>query len=150
MTDDLQPMTPREAHDMYLKARDIADTTRRAHSRRIRRLVRWCEGEGEIDNTNDLTGRDVHVFKIEEFAEKEDGTDYSKETIRSTMNTTRVFLRWCESPSPENTRDETVDRTLAANILGHLATYEYASFRHCYVQLLWHAGLRLGGLTHST
>lgn len=160
MTDDLQPMTPREAHDMYLKARDIADTTRRAHSRRIRRLVRWCEGEGDIDNINELSGRDVHVFKIEEFAEKEDGTDYSKETIRSTMDTTRVFLRWCESidavsqglsekvqsPSPENTRDETVDRTLAANILGYLATYEYASFRHCYVQLLWHAGLRLGGV----
>jgi len=157
MTDDLQPIEPREAHDMYLKDRGVADSTRRTHSRRIRRFVRWCEAE-DMENLNHLDGRDVHRFKIEEFAEKEDGGDYSPETVRSVMDTVRVFLRWCESidavkeglsekvqsPSPRNTRDEAVDRDRAASILEYFVKYEYATVRHCLVDLVWHTGVRLG------
>jgi site-specific recombinase XerD len=157
MTDDLQPITPREAVEMYLKDRDIATSTRRAHRRRLKRLVRWCDDEG-LTNLNDLTGRDIHQFKIEEFDSKENGGDYSKETIRSVMDTIRVFTRWCasidaissglsekvQSPSPENVRSETLERNRAETILSYLNTYEYASVRHCLTDLLWHAGFRLG------
>ena len=157
MTDDLEPIAPSEAVAMYLKDRDIAKSTRRAHRRRLRRLIRWCIDE-DITNLNNLTGRDIHRFKIEEFDSKDDGGDYSKETIRSVMDTIRVFTRWCasidavpqglsekvQSPSPENVRSETLERDRAQAILYYLDTYEYASVRHCLLDLLWHAGFRLG------
>jgi site-specific recombinase XerD len=144
--------------EMYLKDRDIADSTLRAHRRRITRLVEWCDAEA-IDNINDLTGRQIHRFKIEAFESKDNGGNYSKETIRSVMDTMRVFIRWCESidavpqgtsekvqsPSPENTRDEALERNQAASILKYLHQYEYASHRHSLVDLFWHTGIRLGG-----
>lgn len=158
MTEDLEPISPRKALEMYLKDRNIAESTERAHRRRIERLVDWCVTE-DIDNMNDISGRKIHRFKIEEFQSKENGGDYSQETIRSVMDTLRVFTRWCESidavaqgtsekvqsPSPENTRDDTLERSRAAAILKYLDQYEYASFRHCLVDLLWHTGVRLGG-----
>lgn len=157
MSDDLEPIRPQEALEMYIKDRDISDSTERAHRRRINRLVDWCHNEG-IDNMNDISGRKIHRFKIEEFESKENGEDYSKETIRSVMDTVRVFTRWGESidavpvgtsekvqsPSPENTRDETLGRDQAAEILQYLNQYKYASVRHCLVDLLWHTGIRLG------
>jgi len=159
MTDDLEPITPRNAVELYLHDRDVADSTLRAHRRRLERFVDWCENEG-IDNLNEITGRDTRRFKIDEFDEREDGGTYSKETIRSVMDTLRVFSRYCESieavrsglaekiqsPNPENARQESLEPDRAEAILAHLRKYEYASHRHVLFRLLWRCGLRLGGV----
>ncbi len=159
MTDDLEPIGPREALELYAKDRDIATSTERAHRRRIGRLAAWCESQG-IDNLNNINGRKLHRFKIDAFESKDNGGNYSRETIRSVMDTIRVFIRWCESidavpqgtsekvqsPSPENTRTETLDAERAGQILRYLHEYEYASHRHCLLEVFWHTGLRLGGV----
>lgn len=158
MTDDLEPITPRDAVELYLHDRDVADSTLRAHRRRLERFVDWCEDEG-IDNLNVITGRDTRRFKIDALDEREDGGNYSKETIRSVMDTLRVFARYCESieavrtglaekvqsPNPENVRKESLEPDRAEPILAYLRKYEYASHRHVLFRLLWRCGLRLGG-----
>lgn len=157
MTDDLEPITPRDAVELYLHDRDVADSTLRAHRRRLERFVDWCEDEG-IDNLNEITGRDTRRFKIDEFDERQDGGEYSKETIRSVMDTLRVFVRYCESieavrsglaekvqsPNPENVRKESFHSDRAETILAWLQRYHYASYEHVLLRLLWRCGLRLG------
>jgi len=77
------------------------------------------------------------------------------------MDTLRVFIRWLEqvdgveqdlstkvrSPSltPEqNTRHVMLDSERATNVLAYLEKYEYATFGHVTVALLWHTMLRVG------
>lgn len=69
---DLTPTTPEEALDLYLRERstDVTESTLHAHEYRLNHFVRWCNGEGGIENVNNLTGRDPHRYKL---WRKEDG-----------------------------------------------------------------------------
>ena len=161
-TDDLEPIHPDDARELYLNARtDISQKTERTHDKRITRFVNWCEAQ-DIENLNTLTGRRCHRYKIESFAEKENGGEYSEETIRGYIDTLRVFLQFCvtidavdaalpekvQSPRPENSRTETLEAEQATSILASLHKYDYASIRHLTLTLMWQIGLRVGAI-HS-
>lgn len=158
--EDLEPLHPDEAVELYLQDRsDIAANTKSTHEKRLSTFTDWCASE-EIDNLNELGGRDIRRYKIEEFAEKEDGGEYSGETVRGYIDTLRVFLRFCasidavesdlpkkaQSPHPENSRDEELEADRAETILEQLEKYEYASIRHTLILLMWRTGCRVGTL----
>ena len=160
--DDLEPIEPGTAQELFLdhKATDCTDSTVQNHRYRLNPLVRWC-GEKEIDNLNELTGRDLQRYRL---WRKEDG-DLNKLSLRMQMSTLRVFLKWAGSIEavPQNLydkvmvprvrpeerqRDETLDADDAQEILDHLSKYEYASKEHAVMALLWQTGIRVGS-AHS-
>lgn len=159
MTDQLDPITPEGAVDMYLRERkaEVASSTVQAHEYRLSHFVRWCDLEG-IDNMNDLSGRGLHEYKL---WRRDDG-DLNQVSLKTQMDTFRVFIRWCESIdavrnnlhekvlSPtldmgENQRDVLLSADEAQDVIDYLRQFEYASLNHVVLALLWHTGLRAGG-----
>jgi len=159
MTDNLDPITPDKAIDMYLRERqsEVAPSTIQSHEYRLDHLARWCDLEG-IDNLNDLSGRDLHEYKLW----REDDGDLSKASLKTQMDTIRVFIRFCESidavstglyekvlsptlDTGDNQREVMLDDDDAEELLDYLRRFEYASLNHVIITLLWHTGLRAGG-----
>lgn len=154
----LEPIDPSTALQLYLSARstELAGSTRKAHNYRLGHFVRWCEQES-IDNMNDLSGRDLHRYKM---WRQEEG-DLNKVTLKTQMDTLRVFIEWCESVdavlpnlhekvlSPtlnrsEGQREIMLEEEAAEDILRYLNKFHYASFPHVLLLLLWHTGIRSG------
>jgi integrase len=158
MSENLEPISPEDAIDMYLRERssEVASSTIQSHEYRLGHLARWCENEG-IDNLNDIGGRDLHRYKL---WREEDG-DLSKASLKTQMDTIRVFISFCESIdavasglhekvlSPtldpgDNQREVMLEADEAEDLLGYLRRFNYASLDHVVVALLWHTGLRAG------
>ena len=108
---------------------------------------------------NGLSGRDMHCYKL---WRRDDG-NLNKVTVKTQMNTVRVFIRWCENInavhpdlsekviSPilddgDNQRDIMLEADRAEIILNYLSRFHYASFDHVTVLLLWHTGMRTGAI----
>lgn len=167
MTDDLEPLAPTEAVDLYLESlRDEAtEWTQYSQQSHLRAFLEWCENEA-IDNMNDLSGRDIYQFR-----QWRRGGGYSKgkddtlapRTLASALTTIRVFLRFCgqiEAVPPDlyervdlpklskadQVSDSTIDPERVPQILDYLNTYEYGSRDHALWALAWHTGIRLGGI----
>ncbi|QLH77994.1 site-specific integrase [Halosimplex rubrum] len=157
----MESLQPEKAVEMYLQERsnEVSEWTYYSHQSRLGHFLDWCEQKG-VDNLNELTGRDMHEYKL---WRRESGI--SKVTEKTQMDTLRVFIRYCErieavqenlseavqSPDldkDENVRDEILEGERAIQILEHLEKYEYASFRHTLLLLMFKCGMRLGGL-HS-
>ena len=154
---ETKPMSPSEGVSQYLtqKERGAAKTTVQSHKSRLQFFEQWCDQQG-IDNLNDLTGRDLHAYRL---WRRDDG-DLSAASEKTQMDTLRVFMKWAESVeavtpdlheavvSPRLTKDdartELVPADTARDILEHLERYEYASMNHAFAQLLWHCGFRVG------
>jgi integrase len=113
----------------------------------------------DIANLNDLTGRDLHRYKL---WRQEDG-NLNKTSLKGQMDTLRVFLRFCESIDavrPElhskvisptlsdgvGQRDIKLDPEEAEALLEYLGQFEYGSFAHTLVLLLWRTGIRMGSI----
>jgi len=160
MSDDLEPMAPDAALDMYLETRrgEASDSTLQSHEYRIGKFVEWCEEE-EITNLNDLSGRDLHAFRV---WRREQG-DLKMVTLRGQLSTLRSFLRFCSSvnavpeglrskvmlptvSSDEQVSETSLDAARAEDILAYLDRYQYASRRHVITLVLWHTGMRVGAL----
>ncbi len=62
---DLEPIDPETALDLYLaeKESEYAASTIGSHRSRLNFFVRWCAEHG-IDDLNDLTGRQLHEFRL--------------------------------------------------------------------------------------
>lgn len=103
----------------------------------------------------DVTGRDIQRFKM--FRSKEIGNV----TLKSQMDTLRVFLRFCESidacipdlsesvNSPslsdgEGRGTDIIRADRAEEILAYLSKYKWASIYHVVVRTLWESGMRMG------
>ncbi|MFP8957152.1 tyrosine-type recombinase/integrase [Natrialbaceae archaeon A-CW3] len=159
---NLEPITPSEAVDLYLEARDdAAENTMEAQDYRLRAFVMWCDEEG-IANLNELSGRDMYAYRIWRREGGYSGQELKNVTLRGEMATMRAFLRFCgeidavreslydQVPLPRSDGDDVSDSTLdpdrAVAILDWLGQYEYASRRHVIVLLLWHTGCRVGEL----
>jgi site-specific recombinase XerD len=159
---DLEPLDPERAVEMYQQERDgeVSERTLQAHHYRLVHFIRWCEQEG-IDNMNDLTGRLLHEFRL---WRKEDG-DLNAVSLRTQLETLRVFLRFCETidavpqdlhdkillptlSNDEEQREEILQSDQAKDVLNYLRQFEYASRAHVILELIWHTGIRLGTL-HS-
>ncbi len=156
----LEPITPDEAVELYLtdKQAELAQSTLYSHSSRLGHFTRWC-AEEEIRNLNDLSGRDLHRYRLWRRVEG----DLAPASEKGQMDTLRVFIRWCESldavpvdlsvkvVSPtlsdkEKSRDEMLDADVAEMILEKLSLYEFASPRHVCFVLMWHCLLRRGAV----
>lgn len=159
MSDELQPIAPEAAVDLYLEHRrdEISDKTLSSHRYRLEAFAEWCEEEAEIHNMNDLTGRDLHSYRV---YRREEG-DLKAITLQGQLSTLRVFLKFCASIDavPEGLNEKillptvseseeasrtTLDPDRAKRILDYLGTYRYASRQHVILTLLWETGMRMG------
>lgn len=160
--DDLEPIDPSTARELYLdhKATHCTEATVTGHYYRTRHIVDWCE-ENDIDNLNDLTGRDLHELRLWHMEEH----DINQLSLRQHMCTLRVFLKWAASIEAvpanlydkvmvpqvgrdERRSDDILDSEEAEELLEYLSTYYYASKRHAIVALFWETGIRIGA-AHS-
>jgi integrase len=158
---NLTDTPPEEALDLYLRERstEVTDSTLQSHRYRLNHFIRWCDEVAEIGNTNALTGRDLHRYKL---WRQEDG-NLNQVSLKSQMDTLRVFLRFCESIdavepdlhskviSPTlsdgvGQRDVKLEADEADRLLDYLDRFEYATFRHALLMLLWRTGLRIGSV----
>lgn len=100
---ELEPLTPREALDLYLSDRraDVTGSTLRSHRYRLEPFVQWCH-ENDVDDLNEVTGRDLHRFKT--WRQNEAGLNAV--TLRTQLSTLRVFLQFCRSIDVTLTADQ--------------------------------------------
>ncbi len=152
----LEPIEPDTAVELYLTEREseLAKQTLRTHRGRLKPFLEWCE-DNDIDNLNDLTGRDTRRYKIWK------SESIKNVTLKSYMDTLRVFLRWAvdidavhpdlpdkvQSPSlrkGENEKTTHIDSETAQDILSYLRKFEYATLSHVVWEILWHTGMRRG------
>ncbi|MDZ7687638.1 MAG: hypothetical protein U5J64_02755 [Halobacteriales archaeon] len=153
MTTDLEPLAPEEGVEMYLNARkdELTDETRRKQKNRLNAFLAWCD-EQNLDNLNNLSGRDLHRYR--QWRKKGEGEGYGEVknvTIRSNLMTLRVFLEYCANidavepglrervmiPEVEDgSRDSKIPESRVRDILDKLETYEYASKKHVIISLM--------------
>jgi len=155
---DLEPINPDTALELYLAEKEsgVSDATMYSHKSRLGFFLDWC-AEREIENLNELTGRRLHEFKLW----RRNVGDLTKVSVKTQMDTLRVFVKWLETidaveqdlylkvRSPdvtprENSRDVVLDPEDAETILAYLERYEYASVQHVTATLLWHTMIRMG------
>lgn len=156
----LEPLAPTDAFDWYIeeKEAELAAATIYSHRSRLGHFLRWCDESG-IENLNDLTGRDLHRYKVW----RRTVGDLNRVSLKTQLDTLRVFIRWCEQvdavepdlatrvQSPtladgENARDVLLDGESAREVLDYLATYAYASRHHVTLMLLWETAMRRGAV----
>jgi len=94
-TEELEPISPAEAKEMYLDARkrEVSKSTLDGYHYRLKHFVRWCRDVEEIDDVNDLTGRELQRVKTS----RRDNGDLKPITLQGQLDALRVFIRWCES-----------------------------------------------------
>ncbi|MFD1585498.1 tyrosine-type recombinase/integrase [Halorientalis brevis] len=172
MSDNLDPLEPEAAMDLYLDTRrgELRPKTFRSQRYRLTAFVRWCRAEG-ITNMNDVDGRTLHAFRVarrdgfEDYDQHymDDYAEVGQQTLYNHLSTLRVFLRFVSKvdavpeslPSKiilptvsedEQVSDTTLDPARADSILHYLDRYHYASRKHVILLLLWHTGCRAGGI----
>ncbi len=160
--DELEPIAPDEALRLYIdhRQREVSEATLRSHESRLGHFIRWCNDEKGIENLNELTGRNLHEYRL---WRRNFNGGIKPVTEKTQMDTLRVFIRFLEtidavqpdlsekvlSPdleSKENVRDEMLDSEPAETILGYLSKYEYASRSHVVLALQWHTMMRRGAV----
>lgn len=158
MTNSLEPLEPEEALQMYLSHREneISDKTYRAHRIRLQHFVRWCREE-DIDNMNDITGRDLYSYRLW----RTDEGGLNRVSVRTQMSTLKVFIRFCvkinavsdglekavdvpQLNKGENARSVMLEADRVEKILEYMQKFTYAEFKHVLFRLLWVTGCRIG------
>lgn len=156
----LEPLAPTEAVAFYKEDRrdEVSEATLQSHGYRLKNFVEWCN-KNEIENLNTINGRDIQRFK------KWRSEQVNIVTLKSQMDTLRVFLRFCESidgvvdgladsvrsPSLEriDVREKDIVREgKASDILAYYDKFHYASIEHTLFRFLWETGVRMGA-AHS-
>jgi integrase len=91
------------------------------------------------------------------------GDDLSTDSLKSQLDTLRVFLKFCSKlgcveqdlhelintrqlATQTNSRDEYIDSDRAEEILTYMRKYEYAGAEHLVFELMWHTSLRRGAI----
>jgi site-specific recombinase XerD len=162
MTNELEPLSPDTAKEMYLDARkqEVSQGTLDGYHYRLVHFIRWCDIEG-IDNMNDLTSRQLLQYKT---WRRDDG-DLKPISLKTQLDTLRIFLRWCGSiDAVESDLHETIEAIIptlkktdeqnevildtedAIALLEYQRKFEYASRAHVIMEICWHTGIRLGAL----
>ncbi|MFB6308665.1 MAG: tyrosine-type recombinase/integrase [Haloarculaceae archaeon] len=165
MSGDLEPLDPETGVEMYLNGRqdELSEATLTGQKYRLEAFAQWCDEE-DIENLNDLTGRDLYAYRIwRREGNGEDREAVETITLRSQLATLRSFLRFAAEIDavPEDLRtkvplptvsgsgevsDSTLEPERADAILDYLEMYHYANRMHVIVLLLWHTGCRAGAL----
>ncbi|WP_276250334.1 tyrosine-type recombinase/integrase [Haloarcula rara] len=156
----LEPLSPKDAVEQYLKSRehDATKSTIQNHRYRLKQFRLWADEEG-LDNMNDMTGRLAEVFKNWRISEG----GVNSVTLEQHLRTFRVFIRWCESVDAveegiadkiivprvskgEKVREEYIERERAEKLIDYLCRFHWASRSHIIFHILWHSGMRRGAL----
>lgn len=159
MSDNLEPLDPYEALEMWLDRQRAEKSvgTVQSYYYRVRQFVDWLE-DCELTNLNDLDGRDVFQYDSERRAE-----GLSKSAINNQLGTIKLFLEFCvdiEAVPPElpakvdvptlskaeRANEEKLTAERAETIRENLERFDYASRDHTLFALAWHTGMRLGAL----
>ena len=154
----LEPITPREAVNEYLAEikNELAATTHANHRYRLDQFIQWAD-ENNMTNMNDITGSKLQEFK------QWKSSDVAKVTVKNHLSTLRQFIEFCEDidaapvgvgrkirlPTMQLGDDVNDTHLLpkeAEAILNYCEKYEYATLRHTAFYILWHTGMRSGGL----
>lgn len=157
---DIEQIEPEQALELYVAEAESekAAATIRSHRSRLGHFIRYCN-ENSIEHLNELSPKDIYQFRIER------SENINKVTLKTHLDTLRVFLRFCErlnavpqdfservsSPTlddGDNQRGTIIDREVAEEILEYLSKWEYASNRHVALLLMWRCGARIGAV-HS-
>lgn len=167
MSQELEPISPAEAKEMYRGERkgEVSERTLQAHHYRLKHFIRWCVDIEGIENLNKLSGRDLKRFKTW----RRDVGDLNKDSVHTQLGTLRVFIRWCGSinavdpnlhekfealmPTLDKTdeqKESILNTNEARNLLEYQRRFEYASRSHVILEILWHTGIRLGALYSRT
>lgn len=144
---------------MYIDSRrnECSENSIQAYHYRLKHWVRFCNAKG-IENMNEVSGRTLQEYKT---WRRNDG-DLNTTTLKSQLDTLRVYIRFCESIdgvesdlsekiiSPtvgsDGRRDVKLESDKAEKILNQLSRYQYASVDHVLLSLMWSTGVRLGTL----
>jgi len=155
---NLEPIELATARDLYLdhKASQCRDATVQSHRYRTRQFVEWCK-ENDIDNMNDLSGRDIYEYRL---WRKSDG-DLNQISLQTQMSTLHVFLKWygtieavdqdlynkilvLQVSQEEEQSDVMLDADRAQKIMQYLRKFHYASLEHVPFAILWETGMQIG------
>lgn len=151
---------PQRALELYLDARseDVSATTLRSHEYRLEPFVEWCE-DNDVRVMRHLNGR--LLFEYRQWR-KDDG-DLNTVSLHTQLSTLRVFLKFCykldvvddklhealqipKLRNGEDQRDTRLSKEHAETMLSYLRRFEYASFDHVLMLLLWRTGMRIGAI----
>lgn len=158
MSDDLEPLSPEEGVEMFLRDREasVRKSTLNNATTRLNFFLAWCS-EREIDNLNDLSGRNLADFVAWR------RPDVKALTLQKQLSTIRVALRrWAdweavpeglaekvhapELPDGAEARDVHLEAGRAERILSYLDRYRFASRDHVVLAILWRTGMRRSAL----
>ncbi|PSQ43406.1 integrase [Halobacteriales archaeon SW_7_68_16] len=153
-----------DAIEKYISKRrgELTDATIQSHESRLKWFREFCS-YADVDETGDLTRPIVADF--EEFRREVAQGDPSPSTMKTQVDTVRVFLKHIEKwgyaepnihvaadpPSlskSENIRHVDINIDDVKQALDYLRTHEYACRRHVVSELVWHTGIRIGAV-HS-
>ena len=153
---ELEPIDPETAVQMYLdsRKREVSKMTLDSHRSHLQFFTSWC-ADNDIENLNNLTGRNLHAYRI---WRRDDG-DLAPASEKTPDGHLRVFIRWYESidgvpvdlhikvVSPElsageGVRDTRLQSEFAENVLACLEKYYYAELGHVTITLLWRTMMR--------
>jgi len=156
--DNLEPLDPETAVELFIdhKSMNCTESTVRNHRYRMKHFLRWCD-EREIQNLNELSGRDIQNYRL--WLSQND--NLSALTIKNQLSGFRVFLKWSGSVEavPENlytklmiprvrrserSSEQILEADQAEEILNYLSRYHYASIEHTLLAFLWETGMRIG------
>ena len=165
MTDNLDPLAPAEAVNMFHDAMrdEHAESTRNSAKHRLRSFLQFCD-ENDIENLNSLSGRDLYEYRIWRREGHGDGREPIKlVTLKSQLATLRRFLRFAaniDAVPPElyeqislptmshgeAVSESTLDPERALAILSYLEIAYPVSRDHIVLLLLWETGARTGAI----
>ncbi|MFA9516337.1 tyrosine-type recombinase/integrase [Halopenitus sp. H-Gu1] len=165
MGDDLEPISPNDAVEMYQEAMrdEHAESTRKSAKHRLGAFVQFCDEEG-IEDLTELTGRDLFQYRIWRREGQGDGREPIKlVTLKGQLATLRRFLRFAANinavppelyeqivlPTMKNGEDvseSTLDPSRIIDILRYLEGAQPASRDHIILLLLWETGARTGAV----
>ncbi|SNZ06495.1 Site-specific recombinase XerD [Natronoarchaeum philippinense] len=156
MSGDLQPLGPEEGVERFLQHREpsVRESTLQNARTRLAAFLDWCE-EREIENLNELTGRDLADFVAWRRG------DLAAITLQKQLSTIRVALRWWadieavseglaekihapELPDGAESREVFLSKDRAETALAYYSQHHYASREHALLALLWRTGMRRG------
>lgn len=94
-THELEPIAPSEAMELSHRQRkgDGSDRTQQAHHYRLKHFIRWCDDVDRLANLNELTGRNRQEFSVW----RRDDDDLNNVSLKTQLQTLRVFSKFCES-----------------------------------------------------
>ena len=154
MSDDLQPLKPKEGVKRFLAYREpsIRPTSYRNAKHRLSIFLKWCD-ERRIKNLNELDGR-----KLNDFVRWRQ-PQVAPITLQKQLSSVRQALRWWadleavseglaeklhapELPDGAESRDVFLDPQSANAALEYFDRHHYGSREHALIALLWRTGMR--------